>query len=84
MGPKNKLIYFAHSVTRWFSIIMSLFCNLEQKKFAHKHEIFAKVGSQFCQILNSYSRNDQKCFKIMPNSEISPNLVTLFAHQRDY
>ena len=35
-------------------------------KFAQKFEIFAKVGSQFCQILNSYSRKGQNLIKIIP------------------
>ena len=30
------------------------------------YKIVAKVGSEFCQILNSYSRNGQKFFKILP------------------
>ena len=34
-------------------------------KFAQKFEIFAKVGSQFCQILNSYSRKGPKLPNIM-------------------
>ena len=29
-------------------------------------KIFAKVGQQFCQVLNSYLRNGQKIFKILP------------------
>ena len=28
--------------------------------------MFVKVGSQFCQILNTYSRNGQRQFKIRP------------------
>ena len=35
-------------------------------KFAQKFEIFAKVRSQFCQILNSYSRKGPKLLNIMP------------------
>ena len=35
-------------------------------KIAQKYEIFGKVGSQFCQIVNSYSRKGQTIFKIMP------------------
>ena len=30
---------------------------LTSRKYRQKHKIFVKVGSQFCQILNSYSRN---------------------------
>ena len=45
---------------------ISIFGHLEQWKYAQKYEIFAKVGSQFCQILNSYSRKGQKLIKIIP------------------
>ena len=34
-------------------LIISIFGYLELGKFAHKYEIFAKVGSQFCQILRT-------------------------------
>ena len=47
-------------------IIFSKLGHLEQSKIAQTYKIFAKVGSQFCQILNSYSRNGQKLFKILP------------------
>ena len=46
-------------------IIFSKLGHLEQSKIAQTYKIFAKVGSQFCQILNSYSRNGQKLFKIL-------------------
>ena len=58
-------------------VIISIFGHLEQWKFANKCEIFAKVGSQFCQILNSYSREGTKLFKLCLSGEILPNLVTL-------
>ena len=67
MGDKNDRIEWG-----WWSvwpdgyIIFSIFGRLELWKFAQKYQIFAKVGSQFCQILNSYSRNGQKRFKISP------------------
>ena len=48
------------------SLIISIFGHLEQWKFAKKYHIFAKVSSQFCPILNSYSRKVQKRYKIMP------------------
>ena len=50
---------------------------LTSRKYRQKHKIFVKVGSQFCQILNSYSRNGQKLLKCCPIGEISPNHVTL-------
>ena len=43
----------AHAVWPDGNIIFSIFCHLEQWKFAYKYKICAKVGSQFCQILNS-------------------------------
>ena len=46
-----------------------------------KYKLFAKVGSQFCQILNSYTRNGQKLLKCCPSGEISPNMVTLVSSQ---
>ena len=36
----------------------------ENGNIAQKYEIFAKVSSQFCQILKSYSRKLQKSLKI--------------------
>ena len=33
-----------------------------------KYELFAKVGSQFCQLQNSNSRNGQKLLKILTKS----------------
>ena len=51
---------------------------------AQMYEIFAKVGSQFCQILNSYSRNGQKLFKFCRSGEILPNLVALTAQVTSY
>ena len=47
-------------------IIFSIFGHLEHWKFAQKYKMFAKVGSQFCRILNSYSRNGQKLLKTLP------------------
>ena len=32
-------------------------------------KIFAEVGSQFCQILNNYSRNGQRLFKFRRSRE---------------
>ena len=48
-------------------IFVSTCGHLEQGNFAQKYQIFAKVGSQFYQILNSYSRNGPKTYKILPN-----------------
>ena len=45
-------------------VIFSIFGNREQWKFAQNYKIFAQVGSQFCQILYSYTRNGQRLFKI--------------------
>ena len=39
------------------------FGHLWQWKIAQTNKIFAKVGSQFCQILNIYSRIGQKLYK---------------------
>ena len=57
------------SVTRWL-YHFSIFRHLEQREIAQKYKIFAKVGSQFFQILNSYSRNGQTLFKILPKWRI--------------
>ena len=54
------------SVTRWLDDLARWSVQyLEQWKFAQKYEIFAQVGSQFSQIVNSYSRNGQILFKIL-------------------
>ena len=47
-------------------VIVSIFGHLEQGKFAPTYKIFARIGSQFYQILNSYSRNGPKTYKILP------------------
>ena len=61
------------------ALLFSKFGHLERWKIAQKYKIFAKVGSQFWQILNSHSRIDQTLFKICLSGEISLNLVTLSA-----
>ena len=53
------------SVSRWVYYFFNIW-PFTTRKFYQKHKIFVKVGSQFCQILNSYSRNGQKLFKILP------------------
>ena len=53
------------SVTRCY-IFFSKFDHLEQWKFAKNYKIFAKVGSQFCPILNSSSRNGPKVSETLP------------------
>ena len=79
---------FKCSLREWTSlwpdgfIIFSIIGHLDQWKFAQKYKIFARVGSQFCQIQNSYSRNGQTLFKFCPSCKISPNLVTLEAKQK--
>ena len=35
-------------------------------KIAQNYPIFAKIGSQCCQLINSYSRNGQKLFNFLP------------------
>ena len=56
---------FVPSVTRCLSYYFNIW-PFRTMKIAQKYVIFAKVGSQFCQILNSYSRKGQALFKIMP------------------
>ena len=51
-------------------LIISIFGHLEQWKFPHKYEIFAKGGSQFCQILNSYSRKGHSLLKLCLSGKI--------------
>ena len=63
-------------------IIFLIFGHLDQGNFAQEFNIFEKVCSQFCQMLNSYSRNDQKLLKFCPSGEILPNLVTLMVTRR--
>ena len=53
------------SVTRLLYYYFNI-CPFRTMKFAQKFEIFAKVGSQFCQILNSYSRKGPKLVKVIP------------------
>ena len=53
------------NVTRWL-YYFSIFGHLDHWKFAQEYKIFAKLGSQFCQVLNSYPRNVQKLFKNLP------------------
>ena len=61
----SKLLFSIHTLTVWPDpwIICWIFGHLEQLKCA---QIFAKVGSQSCQILNSWLRNGQRLFKILP------------------
>ena len=42
------------------------YLSIQNKKFAQKYKIFAQAGSHFCQILNTFSRNGQTIFKILP------------------
>ena len=75
--------------TLWFSVVpsvtrllyyFSIFGLLEQWQFAQNYQVFAKVGSQFCQILNNYSRNGQKLINFFISGKISTNLVTLYSY----
>ena len=52
------------SMTKWLYYFLNIWL-FKTMKMCPKYKIFAKVGSQFCQILNSYSRNCQKLFKIL-------------------
>ena len=72
LGKQARFMQRLYGVTRWL-----YYFSLRTMKFCQKHKIFAKVGSQFCQILNRYSTNGQKILKCCPSVEISPNLVTL-------
>ena len=63
------------------AVFFSIFGHWEQWKFAQKYKIFAKVGSQFCQILNSCSRNGQNFLKFWLSGKILPHLFTLIGHE---
>ena len=64
------------SVTRWL-LQYSLFVHLQPWKIAQWYTKFAKVGNNFCQILNKPSLNCQRHFNFCQSGEISPNVVTL-------
>ena len=70
------------AVCRDCCIIFSKFCHLEQWKIAQKYKIFAKVGSKFCHIINSYSGLAKTFLKFCLSGKISPNLVTLGVSQK--
>ena len=76
-GLLSKLYY--HKQCDQMAILFLIFGHFEQK-FVHKYKIFAKVGSQFCQILSNYSRNGmaKNVWKYCLSGEILPNPVTLF------
>ena len=58
-------------------IIFPIFDRLQQWKFA-TDEMFAKVGEQLCQILNTKPSKDcQRVLKYWQSGEILANLVTL-------
>ena len=64
------------SVTRWLDYFFN-FRLFTTMKVCHFDEMFAKVGFQFCQILNKTSKDSQKVLNFCQSGEISPNLVTL-------
>ena len=48
---------------------VSILGHLEQVYFAQKYKIFAKEGSQFYQILNSFAINGPKTCNILPRRQ---------------
>ena len=64
------------SVTRWL-LQFSLFVHLQPWKIAQLYKKIAKVGNNFCQILNKLSLNCLRPFSFCQSGEISPKLVTL-------
>ena len=60
-------------------LFFSAFGPLEQCKFAQKYQIIAKVGSQFCLIVNQETAKN--FLEFCPSGKILPNLVTLFPTQ---
>ena len=80
-GIRKKFNFFQHrsSVTRW----LDYFSNFWPKKVCHFDEMFAKVGLQFCQILNKPYKDCQKVLNCRQSGEISPNLVTLQSSDTD-
>ena len=66
----------ACSVTRWLEYF-SIFGHLKECKFSQKHKIFAKVGSKFCQIVNTAFKSYPNTLKLCQSGKISPSLVTL-------
>ena len=73
----GKLMSITLSVTRWLLYYFSIFCHLQQWKFAQWQTKFVKVGSKVCQILNKLSINCQKPLRFCQSGKNSPNLVTL-------
>ena len=51
---------------------------LQQGTFALWHKKVAKVGSQFCHVLNKPSKKFARLINFCQSGEISSNLVTLF------
>ena len=68
---------FVASVTRWLNYF-KVCGNIQQRKLAQQHDIFAKVRLTFSQILNKPSKICPRLLKLCQSGEISPNLVTLF------
>ena len=64
------------SVTRWLDNFFIIW-PFKTIKVCYFDELFAKLGWQFCQILNEPSNNCQRVLKFCQNGEISPNFVTL-------
>ena len=51
--------------------------HLHQWSFAQKYTKFAKIGSNFCQIVNEPLKNCLRFWRFWQSGEILPNLVTL-------
>ena len=55
----------------------SKFGHFKACKFAQQYKINAKVGSQFCQIVNKAYKSCPNTLRFCQSGEISPSLVTL-------
>ena len=67
-------------MTRWLDYF-SIFGHLQREKVDQNIDIFAKVGSKFCQSLNNPLTIWQIFINFCQSGEMSPNLVTLILSQ---
>ena len=66
MNLKQNLYTEAMNQCDRMAILLFQYLAIQNNKICPKYEIFGKEGSQFCQILNSYSRKGPKLVKVIP------------------
>ena len=82
VGIKNSPIFpQVASVARWLDYLFNVW-PLQKWEVAQFNFKFAKLNSQFCQIINEPFQNGQRLLTLCYSGEISPYLVALLVAQK--